>query len=173
MLWSFVILGVGFFAVPWSGAKYQLMFDFRCTVNAVLNLFKQYKKFTFVECLACQKVKTGSYILNCQKYIYDISFYEVFISFWDALDFTFLKSTIIFNSSTGDDSWNDNFGIIIFNSRTKENIIFVNCDGSEIVAGTFEVICQLKGFLFNCSHRRILNFLIRIDSRNGTEFIVR
>ena len=89
------------------------------------------------------------------------------------LIFTFLKSTIIFNSSTGDDSWNDNFGIIIFNSRTKENIIFVNCDGSEIVAGTFEVICQLKGFLFNCSHRRILNFLIRIDSRNGTEFIVR
>ena len=68
----FVILGVGFFAVPWSGAKYQLMFDFRCTVNAVLNLFKQYKKFTFVECLACQKVKTGSYILNCQNYIYDI-----------------------------------------------------------------------------------------------------
>ena len=88
------------------------------------------------------------------------------------LVFTFLKSTIIFNSSTGDDSRDDNFGIIIFNSRTKENIIFVNCDGSEIMAGTFEVICQLKGFLFNCSHRRIL-FLIRIDSRNGTEFIVR
>ena len=55
------------------------MFDFWCTVNAVLNLFKQYKKFTFVECLACQKVKTGSYILNCQNYIYD--FRLVFMKF--------------------------------------------------------------------------------------------
>ena len=72
----FVILGHGQFwawvsLVPWSGAKYQLMFDFPCTVNAVLNLFKQYKKFTFVECLACQKVKTGSYILKITFMTFD------------------------------------------------------------------------------------------------------
>ena len=57
--------------------------------------------------------------------------------------FTFLKSAVIFNSSTGNDSRYDDFCIIIFHCRTQENIIFVNCDGSKIMAGTFEVICQL------------------------------
>ena len=60
------------------------MFDYSCTVNAVLNLFKQYKKFTFVECLASVKKLKLGHIFSIAKITFmtvDISFYEVFISF--------------------------------------------------------------------------------------------
>ena len=84
---------------------------------------------TLYQKLLFSKILLSFLVLFC---LFQTSLVESQIIKYFERKLTFTKATIDLNGTTGNNSRNDNFCIVVFDCCTEEDIVFVNCHNVEL-----------------------------------------